>query len=152
MLLRLLHWAALAGWVASGLAAQALWWTRSRTGDVAPRRRTLLAVTRVQHAAFAILLLSGALLFLRASPALAHERMLHLKLGLSAFLLLPLQAFHAYVCAAWIGPGLRGGGRARDLERGLGLDDMVRSLEVPLFGLAVPLLVWLSLRLAALYR
>ena len=75
------------------------------------------------------------MIFAQASPALAHARVLHLKLGLTAFLLLPLEAFHAYVCAAWIGPGLRGGGRARDLERGLGLDDMVRSLQVPLFGI-----------------
>lgn len=150
--MRLLHWAALACWIAAGLLAQALWWTRPRAGDARPRRLALLSVTRVQHGAFAVLLLSGVLLVLRASPALAHERMLHLKLGLTAFLLLPLQAFHAYVCAAWIGPGLRAAGRARDLERGLGLDDMVRSLEIPLFGLAVPLLVWLSLRLAALYR
>jgi hypothetical protein len=150
--LRLLHWAALAGWVGSGLVAQALWWSRPRSGETAPRRRRLLAVTRVQHSAFAVLLLTGVLLLLSASPALAHERTLHLKLGLCAFLLLPLEAFHAYVCAAWIGPGLRSGGRARELERGLGLDDMVRSLQIPLFGLAVPLLVWLSLRVGTLYR
>lgn len=150
--MRLLHWAALVCWITSWLSAQLLWWTRPRTGDVDRRRRTLLGVTRVQHAAFAVLLLSGGLLFLRASPALAHERLLHLKLGLSAFLLLPLETFHAYVCAAWIGPGLRSSRRARDRERGLGLDDMVRSLEIPLFGMAVPLLIWLSLRLAALYR
>jgi hypothetical protein len=148
---RLLHWAALACWVASGLAAQVLWWTRPRTGGDQARRRTLLAVSRVQHIAFAALLLGGGVLFLQASPALAHARVLHLKLGLTAFLLLPLEAFHAYVCAAWIGPGLKAGGRARDLERGLGLDDMVRSLQIPLFGLAVPLLVWLSLQLRALY-
>jgi hypothetical protein len=110
-----------------------------------PRRRTLLAVGRVQHVAFACLLATGATLFLQAPPVLAHARVLHLKLGLTAFLLVPLEAFHAYVSAMWIAPGLRGG-RARDLERGLGLDDMVRSLQVPLFGLAVPLLVWLSLR------
>ncbi len=150
--MRLLHWAALACWIASGLLAQGLWWTRPRSGGPLPRRRTLLAVTRVQHAAFAVLLLSGLVLLGSASPALAHERMLHLKLGLCGFLLLPLEAFHAYVCAAWIGPGLRPGGRSRDLERGLGLDDMVRSLQVPLFGLAVPLLLWLSLRVGTLYR
>ena len=101
-----------------------------------------------------VLVVSFALLgFLWRQPLLArHAAGRPAPVGLSAFLLLPLQAFHAYVCAAWIGPGLRGGGRARDLERGLGLDDMVRSLEVPLFGLAVPLLVWLSLRLGVLYR
>ena len=149
--MRLIHWAALVCWVASGLLAQALWWTRPRTGDDRARRRTLLTVTRIQHVSFALLLLGGAAMLLQASPALAHARVLHLKLGLTAFLLLPLEAFHAYVCTAWIGPGLQDRGRARDLERGLGLDDMVRSLQIPLFGLAVPLLAWLSMQLRALY-
>lgn len=150
--MRLVHVAALAAWIACGLAAQVLWWTRRRASDATARRRRLLSFTRAQHASFAVLLATGAALWLGLSPALAHARVLHLKLGLTAFLLLPLEAFHAYVCAAWIGPGLRGDGRARDLERGLGLDDMVRSLQIPLFGLAVPLLVWLSVRAAALYR
>lgn len=150
--MRLLHWAALGCWVAAGLLAQALWWTRQRAPDERARRRTLLRVTRLQHLAFAGVLLSGAVLYLQSSPALAHARVLHLKLGITAFLLVPLETFHAYVCAAWIGPGLREGARARDLERGLGLDDMVRSLQIPLFGMAVPLVFWLSLRLLVPYR
>ena len=116
------------------------------------RRRTLLAVTRVQHVAFALAAAGRRRAPApRRRPRLAHARVLHLKLGLTAFLLLPLEAFHAYVCAAGSVPGCSGRGRARDLERGLGLDDMVRSLQIPLFGLAVPLLVWLSLQLRALY-
>jgi len=36
-----------------------------------------------------------------------HERWLDLKLGLSMFLLRPLESMHAYVCYVWIGRGLR---------------------------------------------
>ncbi|HET9317195.1 MAG TPA: hypothetical protein VFQ51_16500 [Vicinamibacteria bacterium] len=74
-----------------------------------------------------------------------HARWLHLKLGLVVFLLLPLESFHAYVNHVWIARALREGS-ARLLERGTGLDDMIRSLAVPLLGTAVPLLLWLSLR------
>ncbi len=45
----------------------------------------------------------------------------------------------------WIARALRDGS-ARLLERGVGLDDMVRTLAIPLLGAAVPLLFWLSLR------
>jgi hypothetical protein len=33
---------------------------------------------------------------------------------------------------------------AKDLERGLGMEDMWRALAAPLLALALPLLVWLS--------
>lgn len=94
---------------------------------------------------FALVLASGLALLAMASPAERHARWLHLKLGLSAFLLLPLEGFHAYVNHVWIARALRQGS-PRLLERGVGLDDMVRSLVIPLLGLAVPLLAWLSLR------
>jgi hypothetical protein len=90
-------------------------------------------------------LASGALLLAGATQAELHARWLHLKLGLTAFLLLPLEAFHAYVNHVWIARSLREGSK-RPLERGTGLDDMVRSLASPLLGAAVPLLFWLSLR------
>jgi hypothetical protein len=35
---------------------------------------------------------------------------------------------------------------AKDLERGIGMDDMIRALAVPLFGLGLPLILWLSLQ------
>lgn len=59
--------------------------------------------------------------------------------------MVPLEAFHAYVNHVWIAGALREGS-SRRLERGSGLDDMIRSLAVPLLGAAVPLLLWLSLR------
>jgi hypothetical protein len=74
-----------------------------------------------------------------------HARWLHLKLGLVAFLVLPLEGFHAYVNHVWIARALREDS-ARLLERGTGLDDMIRSLAMPLLGAALPLLFWLSLR------
>jgi hypothetical protein len=90
-------------------------------------------------------LASGTVLLLDASAAERHARWMHLKIGLTGFLVLPLEAFHAYVNHVWIARALRDGS-ARLLERGTGLDDMVRSLAVPLLGLAVPLLLWLSIR------
>lgn len=89
--------------------------------------------------------MTGTLLLAAASPAELHARWLHLKVGLTTFLLLPLEGFHAYVNHVWIARALRDGS-PRLLERGIGLDDMVRSLAVPLLGFAVPLLFWLSLR------
>lgn len=66
-----------------------------------------------------------------------------------AFLIVPLEAMHAYICHVWIARGLRQTAAppfAKDLERGIGMDDMLRALAVPLLVLALPLLVWLSVR------
>jgi hypothetical protein len=48
----------------------------------------------------------------------------------------------------WIPRALRGSGvlAERALERGVGMEDMIRTLSIPLLGMAVPLIVWLSLR------
>jgi hypothetical protein len=56
---------------------------------------------------------------------------------------------HAWVCHVWIARGLRATAAppyAKDLERGIGMDDMIRALAVPLFGLGLPLILWLSLQ------
>jgi hypothetical protein len=134
-------------WLAAALAGQAVWWfTRRDQGEAAiVARRRLVRLSGLQHALFALVLATGAALVAAATPAEIHARWLHLKLGLTAFLLLPLEAFHAYVNHVWITRALRDGS-ARLLERGTGLDDMVRSLTIPLLGAAVPLLFWLSLR------
>jgi hypothetical protein len=134
-------------WLAAALAGQIVWWTtRGATAPAAiAARRRLLLLSAVQHVLFALVLATGAALLVAASPAELHARWLHLKLGLTAFLLLPLEAFHAYVNHVWIARALREGS-ARQLERGSGLDDMVRSLAVPLLGAAVPLVLWLSVR------
>jgi hypothetical protein len=132
-------------WLASALAGQAVWWGRRRAPDPSATRLNLLRLSGAQHVLFALVLASGAVLVAVAGPALLHARWLHLKLGLVAFLLVPLESFHAYVNHVWIARALREGS-ARLLERGTGLDDMIRSLAVPLLGVAVPLLFWLSLR------
>jgi len=78
----------------------------------------------------------------------ARAAWLHLKLGLVAFLVVPLEGMHAYVCHVWIARGLRSTAAppfAKDLARGLGMQEMIHALEVPLLGTGVPLLTWLSL-------
>jgi uncharacterized membrane protein len=124
-----------------------VWWLNRRASAEAATnaRHRLLRLSAAQHVLFALVLATGAALLAAASPAELHARWLHLKVGLTLFLLLPLEAFHAYVSHVWIARALRDGSE-RLLERGVGLDDMVRSLAIPLLGAAVPLLFWLSLR------
>ena len=79
---------------------------------------------------------------------LDHPRWLGLKLGLVVFLVVPLEAMHAYIAHVWIARGLRQTSAppfAKDLVRGLGVEEMIRTLAIPLFALALPLIVWLSL-------
>ena len=81
--------------------------------------------------------------------SLTHARWLGAKVGLACFLLVPLEGMHALIHFKWIRPGLRAslpGVFGRDLVRGLGVEEMLRTLELVLFTPAVPLLVWLSWR------
>jgi hypothetical protein len=101
----------------------------------------------VEHAGLALALLAGLALLEARGWGLGTARWLGLKLGLTLFLVVPLEAMHAWVCHVWIARGLRQTGAppfSKDLERGIGMDDMIRALAVPLFGLGVPLIVWLS--------
>jgi hypothetical protein len=112
-------------------------------------RRGVRPVLVAEHAGLALALLAGlALLELRGwGPGRA--RWLGLKLGLTVFLVLPLEAMHAWVCHVWIARGLRQTPSppfSKDLARGIGMDDMIRALAVPLLGVGVPLLVWLSVK------
>ena len=100
-----------------------------------------------EHVALAAALLSGWLLMDALGLAVGQRRWLDVKLGLVAFLVLPLEGMHAWVTHGWIARGLRQTPAppfARVLERGIGMDDMVRTLSALLLGIAVPLLVWLS--------
>lgn len=102
----------------------------------------------LRHAALCLCFLAGMLLLLGLNVATARAAWLHLKIGLVAFLLLPLEGMHAWVCHVWIAGGLRATSAppfAKDLVRGLGMEEMIRALEVPLLGIGVPLLAWLSL-------
>jgi hypothetical protein len=95
-----------------------------------------------------VLALASGLLLLQASaPGVGRARWLLLKLGLVVFLILPLEAMHAFIVHVWIARGLaetQAPPFSRMLERGLGVEEMIRTLEVPLFGVGLPLLLWLS--------
>lgn len=120
-----------------------------RPEDELRARRHVRGLVTLEHAALAAALGSGLILLDVLGLALGRYRWLDLKLGLVAFLLLPLEGMHAWVNHVWIARGLRQTTAppfSRDLARGIGMDDMVRTLSAVLLGAAVPLLVWLSVR------
>jgi hypothetical protein len=110
-------------------------------------RRSLSRFVAAEHALLAIALASGLALMVGRGWAPRQARWFGLKLGLVVFLLIPLEAMHAYVSHSWIARGLRetvAPPFSKDLARGIGMEDMLRALAIPLLGLALPLLVWLS--------
>ena len=115
--------------------------------ELAARRR-LAPVVALEHLALAAALGSGGWWMAALGLDLGQHRWLDVKLGLVAFLVLPLEGMHAWVAHGWIARGLRETRTppfSRTLERGIGMDDMVRALSALLLGIAVPLLAWLSL-------
>ena len=141
---------AIVAWVATALGAQVVLSLARRGGpeaEIRARRRLRPALVG-EHAALALAVLSGAALLRFHGWGLGHARWLALKLGLVAFLVVPLEAFHAYVCHVWLARGLRQTQAppfSRDLDRAVGMDDMVRAIAVPLLGLGLPLVLWLSM-------
>jgi hypothetical protein len=112
-------------------------------------RRRLQPLLALEHAALAGLLLTGLWLMRAHGWAPTRGPWLGLKLGLVAFLVLPLEAMHAWIAHVWIARGLADTPAppfSRGLERGLGVEEMLRTLALPLFGVGIPLIVWLSLR------
>jgi hypothetical protein len=143
------HVSSLVVWLGACLGGQ-IAASRARGGDpereLALRRR-LSAVLGAEHLAFVCVLASGALLMSRHGWRLDHPRWLTLKLGVVAFLLTPLEAMHAFMVHVWMARGLRRTSAPpfdRDLVRGLGVEEMLRTLAIPLWGLGLPLVVWLS--------
>jgi hypothetical protein len=124
----------------------------ARRGDEARQlatRRRVLPVVLVEHAAFVLALAAGAALLLHRHWGLGHARWLAVKIGLTVFLLVPLEAMHAWIAHGWIARGLRQTDApplSKDLVRGIGMDDMLRALAAPLLAASLPLLAWLSLR------
>ena len=111
-------------------------------------RRRLAPIVALEHVALAAAFVSGVGLMAVLDLDLGQRRWLDVKLGLVAFLVAPLEGMHAWVTHGWIARGLRETRTppySRRLERGIGMDDMVRALSALLLGVAVPLLVWLSL-------
>jgi hypothetical protein len=112
-------------------------------------RRRLVPLVAIEHGALLVALGSGALLLAAADPALVHARWVALKLGLVLFLIVPLEAMHAFIAHVWTARGLAQTERppfSKDLARSLGIEEMVRTLSIPLLGLGIPLILWLSLR------
>ena len=136
--------------MATALGAHIVLFLARRLGPLAElrARRRLQPALACEHAALALALVSGAALLRLHGWGLGHARWLALKLGLVAFLVVPLEAFHAYVCHVWLARALRGTSAPpfpRDLERGIGVDEMVRAIAAPLLGLGLPAILWLSI-------
>jgi hypothetical protein len=96
-----------------------------------------------------VLLVTGFIAMQQRGWGLGHVRWLALKIGLSVLLLIPLETFHAYVCHVWLPRARRaaaGASAERQIERGVGMEEMLRAIAIPLLGLAIPLLFWLSLK------
>lgn len=146
------HVAAVAAWILAwlvGLAFQRRSVAAGSPEAELARRATALRVAAVQHSLAAVALLSGVSLMVARGWRFGYPEWLAVKIGLVAFLVLPLEAMHAYVCHFWIRPGLlesRSTSFSRRLQRGLGMEEMLRALAVPLLGIAAPLLLWLSIR------
>lgn len=103
----------------------------------------------MEHAAFVVALAAGVALLLYRHWGLGHARWLAVKIGLTLFLLVPLEAMHAWIAHGWIARGLAQTAAppfSKDLVRGIGMDDMLRALAAPLLLASLPLLAWLSLR------
>ena len=116
--------------------------------ELAARRRLQPRLV-AEHVAFLLLLLTGALLMDQHGWSITRARWLTLKLGLVLFLVVPFEAMHAYIAHGWIAKGLRQTPQpplAKDLVRGIGVEEMLRTLALPLLGIGLPLLVWLSVR------
>ena len=112
-------------------------------------RRRVQPLLLLEHAAFLFALLAGFGLVQQRHWGLGHARWLSLKVGLTVFLLVPLEAMHAWICHGWIARGLGQTASppfSKDLARGISMEDMLRALGLPLLAAALPLLAWLSFR------
>jgi hypothetical protein len=111
------------------------------------RLRAAPLLLRVRLVALGVSVVSGLLAMDRLGWSPAWPRWFGVKLGLVLFLVIPLEAFQAWVGLAWLGPGLEetvAPPFARRLERALSMQDMLWALSALLLGVAVPGLVWLS--------
>ncbi len=122
--------------------------SRDPAAELGARRRLQPRLV-AEHVAFVALLATGALLMREHGWSATRARWLTLKLGLVAFLVVPFEAMHAFIAHGWIARGLAATAApplAKDLERGIGVEEMLRTLAIPLLGLGLPLLVWLSVQ------
>ena len=103
----------------------------------------------VEAASFAAALGAGLLLMQALGYRLGYPRWLSAKLGLVAFLLVPLGGFRVYLSAAWLGPGLRASSRsvifARTSSGRCRWRRCCRPLPCPCSCSGCPAILWLSL-------
>jgi hypothetical protein len=138
-------------WLAAGVAGHVAQRGALSVGSASEEleaRRRALAVFSVHHLAAAVAFASGFALMRLRGWSFSYPRWLAVKVGLTIFLVVPLVGMHAWVCRFWIAPGLaemREKGASKRLGRGLSMDEMLRALALPLLGVAVPLMLWLSL-------
>ena len=138
-------------WVLSWLGGTAAILAARRRGaaDEARARRRIAPLVAGEHVGLALALVSGWLLMRALDLHVGQRRWLDVKVGLVLFLVVPLEAMHAWVSHGWIARGLRETPAppfARRLERGVAMDDILRTLSALLLGAALPLLVWLSVK------
>ena len=141
---------ALALWVGAALAYPFLVLRARRAGPEAELlvRRRVHWLLAAETGAFLAVVVSGLGAMRMHGWGIGYPRWLALKLGLVAFLLVPLEAIYAYAARTFLARGLRRTEAppfTRELERGVSMQEMVWALAVPLVGLALPLLLWLSL-------
>jgi hypothetical protein len=142
--------AALALWLGAALA-YVVRLLRGRRRDPSEYLLTLRSAPALLHLRLVGLgaaVVSGLLAMDRLGWSPAWPRWFGVKLGLVLFLIIPLEAFQAWVGLAWLQPGLEETGAppfSRRLERALSMQDMLWALSALLLGVAVPGLFWLSL-------
>lgn len=136
-------------WAGAALAYPVRVRTARRQGAEAEleSRRRFHGLLALESLAFAVLLATGVLLMRMHGWGLGYPRWLALKVGLVAFLLVPLEGIHAYAAHVFLARGLRSPTPpfSRDLERGTSMQRMIWALALPLLALALPLILWLSL-------
>ncbi len=92
---------------------------------------------QVRLVALGIAVVSGLMAMDRLGWSPAWPRWFGVKLGLVLFLVIPLEAFQAWVGLAWFGPGLEETEAppfSRRLERALSMQDMLWALSGLLLG------------------
>ena len=149
-LLRLAHLAALVVWMGAALGhvVRLLRARRAPPSLYLSVLRSAPALLRLRLVALGVAVVSGLLAMERLGWSPAWPRWFGVKLGLVLFLIIPLEAFQAWVALAWLGPGLEETPAppfSRRLERALSMQDMLWALSALLLGTAVPGLVWMSL-------
>lgn len=136
-------------WAAVSVARRVLVTRARRRGEDAElgARRRWAWLVPVGEAALLIALGTGVLLAHASGYSFGHPRWLGVKVGLTLALVLPLESLHAWVTHGWMRQGLRETAAppfSKDLRRAAGIEDMLWALALPLYGLALPLMAWLS--------